>query len=227
MNSYQPTRDDRFSFGLWTVGNQGRDPFGDAVRRAARPGRVGAPLAELGVYGVTFHDDDLIPFGVVATGARSGRQALPPGAGRDGHGGADDHHQPVLPPRLQGRRLHRQRPRRPSLRAPQDARQHRPRPPSWGPRRSSSGAAARASRPTPPRTCGSRSTATRRRSTSCAATSRAGGTTCGSRSSRSRTSRGATCSCRPWAHAGLHRATRSSRHGRRQPRGRPRGRCPA
>src|SRR3954449_8231437 len=61
--SYQPTPEDRFTFGLWTVGWQGRDPFGDATRRALDPVETVQRLAELGAYGVTFHDDDLIPFG--------------------------------------------------------------------------------------------------------------------------------------------------------------------
>jgi xylose isomerase len=61
--SYQPTPDDRFTFGLWTVGWQGRDPFGDATRRALDPVETVTRLADLGAYGVTFHDDDLIPFG--------------------------------------------------------------------------------------------------------------------------------------------------------------------
>ncbi|MET8679508.1 xylose isomerase [Streptomyces sp. NPDC004647] len=62
--SHRPTPDDKFSFGLWTVGWQGRDPFGDATRRALDPVESVRRLAELGAYGVTFHDDDLIPFGV-------------------------------------------------------------------------------------------------------------------------------------------------------------------
>ncbi|MGV9560652.1 xylose isomerase [Streptomyces sp. NPDC003401] len=61
--SYQPTPDDKFTFGLWTVGWQGRDPFGDATRRALDPVETVQRLAELGAHGVTFHDDDLIPFG--------------------------------------------------------------------------------------------------------------------------------------------------------------------
>ncbi|WP_406403316.1 xylose isomerase [Streptomyces uncialis] len=59
----QPTPEDRFSFGLWTVGWQGRDPFGDATRAALDPADTVRRLADLGAYGVTFHDDDLIPFG--------------------------------------------------------------------------------------------------------------------------------------------------------------------
>jgi xylose isomerase len=58
-----PTKDDKFSFGMWTVGWQGRDPFGDAVRAPLDPVEGVHRLAELGAYGITFHDDDVIPFG--------------------------------------------------------------------------------------------------------------------------------------------------------------------
>ncbi|MGW7458109.1 xylose isomerase [Streptomyces sp. NPDC054797] len=58
-----PTPAHRFTFGLWTVGWQGRDPFGDATRPALDPVETVERLAGLGAYGVTFHDDDLIPFG--------------------------------------------------------------------------------------------------------------------------------------------------------------------
>src|ERR1019366_7215396 len=59
----QPTKHDRFSFGLWTVGWQARDTFGDATRPPLDPVDAVAHLAELGAYGVSFHDDDLVPFG--------------------------------------------------------------------------------------------------------------------------------------------------------------------
>jgi xylose isomerase len=59
----QPTRDDKFSFGLWTVGWPARDPFGDATRPPLDPVETVHRLAELGAYGLTFHDDDLVPFG--------------------------------------------------------------------------------------------------------------------------------------------------------------------
>jgi xylose isomerase len=59
----QPTRADRFTFGLWTVGWPARDPFGDPTRPALDPVESVHRLAELGAHGVTFHDDDLIPFG--------------------------------------------------------------------------------------------------------------------------------------------------------------------
>ena len=58
-----PTPADKFTFGLWTVGWQARDPFGDATRDALDPVRTVKELAARGAYGVTFHDDDLIPFG--------------------------------------------------------------------------------------------------------------------------------------------------------------------
>ncbi|MBM3722671.1 MAG: xylose isomerase [Actinobacteria bacterium] len=58
-----PTPADKFTFGLWTVGWQARDPFGDATRAALDPVRTVSELADRGAYGVTFHDDDLIPFG--------------------------------------------------------------------------------------------------------------------------------------------------------------------
>ena len=62
----QPTREDHFSFGLWTVGWPARDPFGEATRPALDPVESVHRLSELGAWGVTFHDDDLIPFGTDA-----------------------------------------------------------------------------------------------------------------------------------------------------------------
>ncbi|UWE12553.1 xylose isomerase [Actinacidiphila bryophytorum] len=58
-----PGPEHKFTFGLWTVGWQGRDPFGEATRAPLDPVETVTKLAELGAYGVTFHDDDLIPFG--------------------------------------------------------------------------------------------------------------------------------------------------------------------
>jgi xylose isomerase len=60
-DAYAPRPEHRFTFGLWTVGNRGRDPFGDAVRAAIPPARIVQKLAELGAYGVNLHDNDLIP----------------------------------------------------------------------------------------------------------------------------------------------------------------------
>ncbi|UQX88737.1 xylose isomerase [Jatrophihabitans telluris] len=58
-----PTKADRFSFGLWTIGWTARDPFGDATRAPLDPIEAVHKLNELGAYGITFHDDDLVPFG--------------------------------------------------------------------------------------------------------------------------------------------------------------------
>ena len=58
-----PTPADRFTFGLWTVGWQARDPFGDPTRAPLDPVEAVHRLAELGAAGVTFHDDDVVPFG--------------------------------------------------------------------------------------------------------------------------------------------------------------------
>lgn len=58
---YQPRLEDRFTFGLWTVGNRGRDPFGESVRPALSPVRIVEKLAALGAYGVNLHDNDLVP----------------------------------------------------------------------------------------------------------------------------------------------------------------------
>jgi xylose isomerase len=59
----QPTRDDKFSFGLWTIGYNGTDPFGAPTRPHLDVVEAVERLAEIGAYGLTFHDDDLFPFG--------------------------------------------------------------------------------------------------------------------------------------------------------------------
>jgi xylose isomerase len=59
----EPTREDKFSFGLWTVGWRAADPFGDPTRPALDPVESVHRLAELGAWGISFHDDDVIPFG--------------------------------------------------------------------------------------------------------------------------------------------------------------------
>ncbi len=58
---YQPRPEHKFTFGLWTVGNTGRDPFGDPVRPLLTPTQLVHLLAEVGAYGVNFHDNDLVP----------------------------------------------------------------------------------------------------------------------------------------------------------------------
>ena len=59
--SYTPGPEHKFTFGLWTVGNIGRDPFGEPVRRALSPVEIVHLLAEVGAWGVNFHDNDLVP----------------------------------------------------------------------------------------------------------------------------------------------------------------------
>jgi len=61
QDAYTPRPEHHFTFGLWTVGNPGRDPFGEPVRPAIPPARVVHKLAELGAYGVNLHDNDLVP----------------------------------------------------------------------------------------------------------------------------------------------------------------------
>ncbi|PWT95842.1 MAG: xylose isomerase [Candidatus Melainabacteria bacterium] len=62
QDQYTPKKEDLFTFGLWTVGNRGRDPFGDAVRPPITPLHIVKRLSELGAYGVNLHDNDLVPF---------------------------------------------------------------------------------------------------------------------------------------------------------------------
>ncbi|MBO0846384.1 MAG: xylose isomerase [Nocardioides sp.] len=62
MNNYRPTPEDKFTFGLWTVGWQGVDVFGGAIRPPMDPAYAVGKLAELGAYGVTFHDNDVFGF---------------------------------------------------------------------------------------------------------------------------------------------------------------------
>ena len=66
MPDFVPTREDRFSFGLWTVGWQGVDVFGGPVRAPLAPAEAVYQLSDLGAYGVTFHDNDVFPFGASA-----------------------------------------------------------------------------------------------------------------------------------------------------------------
>ncbi len=63
MTSLTPTRDDKFSFGLWTIGWTAADPFGSATRAPLDVVEAVEKLNEIGAYGLTFHDDDLFAFG--------------------------------------------------------------------------------------------------------------------------------------------------------------------
>src|SRR5438552_5426136 len=125
-DAYEPQPDDHFTFGLWTVGNRGRDPFGNETRPSLDPIDAVQHLAEIGAYGVGFHDDDLVPPGSTAAEreqiVKRFRRAL-------------DHTGLKVPmattnlfsnPGLQGRRVHGQRPGRPPLGDREDPRCHRP-----------------------------------------------------------------------------------------------------
>jgi xylose isomerase len=65
-NDYQPRAEHKFSFGLWTIGNRGRDAFGDAVRPHISPIEIVSMLAEVGAWGVNLHDNDLVPIDATA-----------------------------------------------------------------------------------------------------------------------------------------------------------------
>jgi xylose isomerase len=80
MEKYTPKPEDKFTFGLWTVGSRGRDPFGSEVRGSKTPAELVYMLGEVGAYGVNFHDNDLIPIDATPSDAeaikKSFRQAL-------------------------------------------------------------------------------------------------------------------------------------------------------
>jgi xylose isomerase len=63
MTDFTPTPEDKFSFGIWTVQYPGRDPFGEPTRPPMDPVRAVEKLAEIGAYGVNFHDNDVVPIG--------------------------------------------------------------------------------------------------------------------------------------------------------------------
>ncbi len=66
-DEYAPRKEEKFSFGLWTVGNRGRDPFGEFVRPPLDPVYIVKKLSELGAWGVNLHDNDLVPFDATPT----------------------------------------------------------------------------------------------------------------------------------------------------------------
>ncbi len=59
--NFEPKPEHKFSFGLWTLGNRGRDPFGDFVRPVFPPNDIASVLGEIGAWGVNLHDNDLVP----------------------------------------------------------------------------------------------------------------------------------------------------------------------
>jgi xylose isomerase len=74
MDRYSPKPEDRFTFGLWTVGSIGRDPFGAPVRDPKSPAELVRLLADVGAYGVNFHDNDLIPIDASSAEAEAAKR---------------------------------------------------------------------------------------------------------------------------------------------------------
>ncbi len=97
-DAYTPKPEHKFTFGLWTVGNPGRDPFGEPVRPVLSPVELVHLLAEVGAYGVNFHDDDLVPIDATPARARPDRHGLQEGARRHRPQGPDGDHQPLQRP---------------------------------------------------------------------------------------------------------------------------------
>jgi len=64
---YQPKPEHKFTFGLWTVANVGRDPLGEPTRPSVSPVDLVEMLGEIGAYGVNFHDNDLAPVGAISS----------------------------------------------------------------------------------------------------------------------------------------------------------------
>lgn len=71
MSTYAPKPEHKFTFGLWTVGSVGRDPFGGPVRETRTPAELVHLLGEVGAYGVNFHDNDLIPIDATPSEAQA------------------------------------------------------------------------------------------------------------------------------------------------------------
>jgi len=76
MPNYQPQPEHKFTFGLWTVGNRGADPFGTTVREHKTPADLVYLLGEVGAYGVNFHDNDLIPIDATPAEAEAIKKAF-------------------------------------------------------------------------------------------------------------------------------------------------------
>ncbi len=192
------SNEDRFSFGLWTVGWTARDPFGEATRAPLDPLVAVEKLASAGCVR-----------GSPSTTTTWCRSAAPPQREMPSSTGSessspitgmivpDDHHEPVHPPGLQGRRLHQQRPGRAAVRTAQGAAQPRARRRARRPHLRDVGRTRR-QRIRPGQRRPGRSRPLRARQSTCSpSTSSTRATTSGSRSSPSRTSPAATSCYRP------------------------------
>ena len=76
-DQYAPDPKKKFTFGLWTVGNPGRDPFGGPVRPVITPAQICDIVGEAGAFGVNFHDNDLIPIDATPSEARADQEGFP------------------------------------------------------------------------------------------------------------------------------------------------------
>ncbi len=76
MSDYIAKPEHRFTFGLWTVGNVGRDPFGAPTRKALSPADLVYLLGDVGAHGVNFHDNDLIPIDATPAEAEAIKRAF-------------------------------------------------------------------------------------------------------------------------------------------------------
>ena len=147
--NYQPKPEHKFSFGLWTLGNRGRDPFGDAVRRTMPPDEIASVLGEIGAWGVNLHDNDLVP--IDATPAERDRivREFRKACQQAGIVVPMATVNLVFSSRVSRRRVYRQRSRSARLCAAENHARHGPRRGVWARRFLFCGAAAKASRPMP------------------------------------------------------------------------------
>ena len=100
LDNYQPKPEHLFTFGLWTVGNVGRDPFGAPVRESRPPVELVHLLAEAGAYGVNLHDNDLVPIDATPGERNQIVSDFKKSLGRHRPNRADGHNQSFLRPRL-------------------------------------------------------------------------------------------------------------------------------
>ena len=149
-DAYSPKKSDKFTFGLWTVGNPGRDPFGEPVRARprARPTSCRS-WRELRRLGRQPPRQRPRPVRRHRRRARPDRARVQGGAAPTTAWSCRWRRRTSSATRLQGRRLHRQRPEGPRVRAAEDDARRWTSASSWARRSTSSGAAARASRRTP------------------------------------------------------------------------------
>ena len=107
-DQFTPKPEHKFTFGLWTVGSVGRDPFGSPVREPKSPAELVHLLAEVGAYGVNFHDNDLIPIDATAARGRRHQEGIPQSPARHGPASAHGDNESLRRSHLQRWGLHQQ-----------------------------------------------------------------------------------------------------------------------